>query len=262
MTLDVGTLEAFYDSPLGALSQRLIGRVIRARWENGSGLTMAALGYGLPYLDSFRFEARRCVAFMPAEQGVIFWPGGDRCAVALVEAQVMPLPDSSVDRLLVAHVVEFAEQPDALLEEAWRVMAPEGRIMVIVPSRRGIWARADSTPYGHGLPYSKTQLRDLLHRTDFSPIFWGQALYAPPMARRFVSRSAPAIERLGSALSMPFAGVHIVEALKQIHRPVGNRPITRTAVLPRGPALVPSAHCQIPRDPGGFEIPLNANHAV
>ena len=55
-------------------------------------------------------------------------------------------------------------------------------MIVIVPSRRGVWARTDSTPYGQGLPYSKSQLRDLLHRADFSPIFWGEALYAPPVA--------------------------------------------------------------------------------
>ena len=92
---------------------------------------------------------------MPAEQGVVIWPGGGRCSAALVDTQMLPLPDGSVDRLLLAHALEAADRPDALLEELWRITAPEGRIIVIVPSRRGVWARADSTPYGQGLPYSK-----------------------------------------------------------------------------------------------------------
>lgn len=115
-------------------------------------------------------------------------------------------------------------------------------MIAIVPSRRGVWARADSTPYGQGLPYSKSQLRDLLHKADFSPIFWGEALYAPPVAKPFMMRSAPAIERVGAALGLPFAGVHIVEAMKQVHRPVSVRAVARPRLRPMKPALAPGAH--------------------
>ena len=144
--------------------------------------------------------------------------------------------------------LEAADRPNALLEELWRITAPEGRIIVIVPSRRGVWARTDSTPYGQGLPYSKSQLRDLLHRAEFSPIFWGEALYAPPVTRPFMIRSAPTIERVGAVLGMPFAGVHIVEAIKQVHRPVGVRAVARARPAPLKPVLAPSArrerHCE------------------
>ena len=157
---------------------------------------------------------------------------------------MLPLPDGSIDRLMLAHALEAADRPDALLEELWRITAPEGRILVIVPSRRGVWARADSTPYGQGLPYSKSQLRDLLHRAEFSPIFWGEALYAPPVARPFMIRSAPAIERAGAALGFPFAGVHIVEAIKQVYRPVGVRAVARARLAPLKPVLASSAHRQ------------------
>ncbi len=57
----------------------------------------------------------------------------------------------------------------------------------------------------------------------FSPVFWGEALYAPPFRRRFFVNWAPAIERLGAAFGLPFAGVQIVEATKQVYRPVGVR---------------------------------------
>jgi SAM-dependent methyltransferase len=246
MPLDVLSLQSFYASPLGRVTHRLIGRVIRERWDRGAGLCFAAVGYGAPYLERFRDSARRCLAFMPAEQGVVIWPEAGRCAAALVDAQMLPLRDGSIDRLLIAHALEAADRPGALLEELWRVAAPEGRMIAIVPSRRGVWARSDSTPYGQGLPYSKSQLRDLLHKADFSPIFWGEALYAPPVAKPFLMRSAPAIERVGAALGAPFAGVHIVEAIKQVHRPVGIRAIARPRLAPLKPALAPGAHRQCP----------------
>ena len=175
MPLDVYHLQSFYDSPLGELSRRLVGRVIRARWQDAAGLSVAALGFGSPYLDRFRGTAARCIALMPAQQGVLIWPEAGRCSCALVEAQMLPLPDASVDRLLLAHALEAAERPEALLEELWRITAPEGRVILVVPSRRGVWARVDGTPYGQGLPYSRGQLRDLLQRALFSPIFLGRS---------------------------------------------------------------------------------------
>ena len=118
MPLDVLSLQSFYGSPLGGVARRLIGRVIRERWTSSAGLSIAAVGYGAPYLERFRDGARRCLALMPAEQGVVVWPEAGRCAAALVDAQMLPLPDGSIDRLLLAHALEAADRPDALLEES------------------------------------------------------------------------------------------------------------------------------------------------
>lgn len=242
MPVDAEHLRDFYELPLGDLARRLIGRIVRARWLEAAGLTVAALGYGAPYLDRFRDSAGRCLALMPAAQGAAVWPESERCASALVSSAMLPLPDNSVDRLLIAHALEAAERPAELLEEVWRVVAPEGRILVVVPSRRGVWARVDRTPFGYGLPYSRTQLRELLVGAVLSPVFWGEALFAPPIEQRTVIRFAPTLERMGSAFGLPFAGVLVVEAIKQVHRPVGVHalPRPRRAAV-TAPVLAPSA---------------------
>ena len=240
LSLDVNDLLTFYASPLGEVARRLVGRVVRSRWDNCSGLAVAALGYGAPFLERYREEARRCLVLMPAEQGVAVWPSTGRSSSALVDMLMLPLPDASIDRILVVHALEMTDDAYGLLEEVWRIMAPGGRTILVVPSRRGVWARIDATPFGQGQPYSKTQLRELLQRALFSPVFWGEALYAPPIARNFVVRSAPGIERIGSAFGLPFAGVHIVEAIKQVYRPVGVRRTARARFAPLRPALAPS----------------------
>ena len=244
MPLDVNDLLAFYSSPLGEVSRRLIGRVLRARWDNCSQLSVLGLGYGGPYLERFRDEAQRVLAFMAAEQGVVNWPASGRSASALVEPDMLPLPESSIDRVLIVHGLETAEHPSAVLEEVWRILNPGGRLIVVAPSRRGVWARVDGTPFGQGQPYSKTQLRELMRAALFSPLFWGEALYAPPFRRRFFINSATAMERLGAALGLPFAGVHIVEATKQVYRPVGVRRVARREALALPPGLAPAAHRQ------------------
>ena len=119
------------------------------------------------------------------------------------------------------------------------MLAPEGRALIIVPSRRGVWARVDGTPFGQGQPFSKTQLRDLIRDTVFSPIYWGEALYMPPLTSRFMLNSAVPIERVGAALGLPFAGVHVVEAIKQVYRPVSVRRVQRHPVVALRPTLRP-----------------------
>ena len=241
MDLDVNDLTAFYASPLGEVTRRLVGRVLRARWDNCRGLAILGLGYCGPYLERFREEAERTLAFMPAAQGVVHWPMTGKSASALVSADMLPLPDASIDRVLVAHALETAEHPSALLEEIWRVLAPGGRAIVVAPSRRGVWARVDGTPFGEGQPFSRGQLRELMREAQFSLVFWGEALYAPPFRRKFFLNSAPAIERLGSALGLPFAGAHIVEATKQVYRPISVRKVARRPIVAIDTALAPTA---------------------
>ena len=68
------------------------------------------------------------------------------------------MPSGFADRLIVAHGLESCERPAALFEEIWRVLAPGGKAIFLVPNRAGIWARRDATPFGYGSPYSIGQL--------------------------------------------------------------------------------------------------------
>ena len=98
----------------------------------------------------------------------------------------------------------------------------------------------DTTPFGHGRPYSRSQITALLRETWFTPTGWGEALYVPPIARGWFLRSAVAWERTGATISAPFAGVHIVEATKQVYRAIPARRERRRLVPALEPALAPS----------------------
>src|SRR5919198_5454628 len=234
MSLDVVVLRIFYAQPLGVVARRFVGRGVRARWPDLRGQRVVGIGYPTPYLGLFREEAERCLAFMPAAQGVVKWPSAQPTLAALVEDTELPLVDAAVDRVLIVHGLEMADDVVALLREAWRVLAAGGRLLAVVPNRRGVWARMDTTPFGHGRPYSREQITQLLRETWFTPTGWGEALYVPPIARSWFLRSAGAWERTGASLSAPFAGVHIVEATKQVYRAIPAREKPRLV-----PALEP-----------------------
>jgi len=244
MSLDVVDLKSFYAGALGRVARRFVGATLRQRWPDCVGLTVVGLGYATPFLGAWRDQAVRALAFMPGEQGVISWPKEGPNAAALVDAAMTPLPDGCVDRLLMIHALENAVDPEELLSEAWRILSPGGRMIAIAPNRRGLWARLDTTPFGQGRPYSRSQMRELMRKTLFSPIYAGEALYMPPFERGLVLRTAGAFERVGAALSLPGAGVHIVEATKQLYRPLvararGRRPAPalEPVFAPRGRAI-------------------------
>src|SRR6202140_2580953 len=240
MSIDVVDLRNFYGQRLGVVARRFVGRGIRALWGNTAGQRVLGVGYATPYLGLFREEAERCLAFMPAGQGVLKWPTSRPALSALVDENELPLVDAAVDRVLLVRGLEMSADPAELLREAWRVLAAGGRLLAVVPNRRGVWARMDTTPFGYGRPYSRTQITQLLRDTWFTPTGWGEALYVPPIPRGWFLRSAVAWERTGATLSSPFAGVHIVEATNQVYRAIPARREKRRLVPVLQPVLAPS----------------------
>jgi SAM-dependent methyltransferase len=240
MSLDVVDLRNFYGQRLGGVARRFVGRGVRTMWRNETGQRVLGIGYATPYLGLFREEAERCLAFMPMTQGVVKWPTERPTLASLVDPFDMPLSDSSMDRVLLVHALEMSEDAGALLREVWRVLNAGGKLLAVVPNRRGLWARMDTTPFGHGRPYSRTQIVQLLRDAWFTPTSWGEALYMPPISRGWFLRSSSAWERTGHALWGPFAGVHLVEATKQVYRAIPARRERRQLVPELKPALVPT----------------------
>ena len=217
MWMDAIDLRDFYATSLGQMARSVIRRRIRAIWPDVRGLNVLGFGYATPYLNPFRGEAARVVALMPASQGVLHWPPEGGGLTTLVEESELPFPDLSVDRVLLVHALECAEQVRPMMREIWRVLAGGGRLLVVVPNRTGIWARFERTPFGHGRPYSPGQLSRLLRETLFTSVQSQAALFVPPVRSRMVLSSAGALEKVGERGFSTFAGVIMGEAMKQIY---------------------------------------------
>src|SRR5438067_5202745 len=148
MTIDVIDLRDFYSQRLGSVARRLINRGIRARWPNAEGQRVLGLGYPTPYLGLFREDSERCIAFMPAAQGVLKWPTARPTLATLVDEFSLPLPDAAVDRILLVHALEMSDDPEGLLREVWRGLAPSRRrVGGVCPPRRG-GGRRPAPPLG------------------------------------------------------------------------------------------------------------------
>jgi SAM-dependent methyltransferase len=217
MRPDVLDLQGFYNSRQGQLVRRLVGRQIRTLWPDVSNSRILGFGYATPFLGPLAETAERVCVVMPRGQGVARWPTERANLTLLATEEELPLADRSIDRVLVVHALESAEQGRRMLREVWRVLADGGQALIVVPNRRGLWCLSESTPFGHGQPFSTSQLKGVLRSTLFVPRESAMALFVPPLRSRVILRTALAWERVGLRWAQHFAGVLLMVAEKQIY---------------------------------------------
>ena len=233
---DVVDLRDFYLSPLGQVARRMIRRGVRTVWPDLHDMRLLGIGYTTPFLSALSADTERTVAVMPATLGVLGWAPNGGNVVTLADEGELPFADYSVDRVVLVHGLETSDEARPMLKEIWRVLAGGGRLLVIAPNRRGIWARVDGTPFGSGRPYTVSQLSQLLRDEQFTPTGSHAALFVPPTVSRMVLRSAPAWERIGKRWFPTVAGLVMVEAGKQIYaKPIAARAPRRRLVYQPAP---------------------------
>ncbi|MFN7389582.1 class I SAM-dependent methyltransferase [Brevundimonas sp.] len=242
-------LRAFYGEPKGALVRRLLANRLEDAWGEAEGCDVLGIGYATPWLDAF-VGARRVIAAMPGGQGVELWPSIGKNRTLLVDDRCLPFAAGTFDRVLLVHALEEADDPTLLLTEAVRALAPAGRIILAAAARGGMWARAESTPFGHGRPFTRGQLERLVRAVGLEPTAWSQTLYVPPWTP--ILGLADGFEQVGRRVAPGFAGVILLEATRQAYaraRPSGHGARVRVATG----TLQPQPATRSPRDGDGVE---------
>jgi SAM-dependent methyltransferase len=236
MAIDARETAEFYATDLGALTSRLLRQILLDIWPNCTGLSLLGLGYAGPYLRLWREQSARAISLSPIQLGPAPWPTGRASLACCAEEDALPFPDMSFDRILLIHGLEQAENARRSLREAWRLLKDDGRLIAVVPNRRGLWAYAESTPFGHGQPYSEGQLARLLTSLFFTVEKQQPALFAPPLHWRVNLKTFHLWEKTGNIIAPQLAGLTIAEASKDLHAimPVKRRPARRRVLVDAG----------------------------
>lgn len=230
--MDIVDLREYYANSLGKATQRLIAAKLQGQLPKDPEATVLGLGFATPYLDQTGEKTTRQLAFMPARRGVIHWPELGPVCSTLVDELDLPLGDNAVDVALLVHCLEFTDSPEDLLQEIWRVLTPQGKLLLIVPNRSSLWAMRDVSPFGHGQPFLRSQLLGLLKTAQFSISKFQYALFMPPYQKLAGTALARIAEKFGDAANLrSISGVLIVEAQKQVYAYAPGHKIKRA--LPR-----------------------------
>ena len=217
MRLDVNNLDSFYSNlGLGKIVKDVISSLLLEYCKNTKDKNIVGYGFLAPVAETFRRNAERLTLLMPGSQGVIYWPDNESNVSVLCEENLWPLPSGKTDYIISLHGLEFSENITALLNECWRVLAPGGKALFIVPNRLGLWCRTEVTPFGSGRPYTVSQLESQLLKHSFSICKTRSALFSMPSDAKFSLKSSKFLEGLGKKVfPIQAGGIILVEVSKQ-----------------------------------------------
>ncbi len=184
---------------------------------------------------------------------------------------VRPLDDESSDDVAVARVGDI----QSALDGGETVLGVIGHLnsgqtlaamdlykdmplLVVTPTRAGLWSQIDRSPFYQGHPYSAGQLAGLLRANMFAPMQQTRALFMPPTHSRLALRMAPTVERFGRRWLGRFAGVSVIEAGKQLYAGIAerNQSAERAVVRPKL-RIASSRDTQAARNSGDGEAPAS-----
>lgn len=238
MYFSVSDLQDFYTSDIGNISQGILQSHINEFWPDMHGLRVLGCGYAYPYLDDLCKGSERYIAMTTPRMGAIEWCANQKNTSFISNELNIPIEGSSIDRILLVHHLEYCDHLRESLQEIWRVLKPNGRLLVVVPNRMGVWSRADWSPFGHGHPFTASQLCTYLRDNKFIQERHKAALFVPPMPDSpIMMKSANLIERMAGNIFPFVAGVHMMEASKQIYANI-DKTGTGSAVLAKTKALL------------------------
>ncbi len=242
MRQPAATLEAFYQSRLGQCAARLISERMTSLWGSCEGQRVLGIGYPSPLLPLWQDEAASCIGVVPEEIGEVRLTSERGQSLCLAPEQRLPFPEGLFDRVFLLHALEEADSPRQLLREAWRVLAPEGRIVVAVTNRRSLWSLVDSEPFGHGRPWTRRQMVNFLNDSLFQVTASTTAVHLPPLDWRLITAASKSWERAGDLVLPGLGGVVLVEAVKRLYsKPSGSAaaPVTKAVKAGKPKPVMP-----------------------
>lgn len=230
---DVQTVADFYSRKRGSVAAGQLRRRLQGIWPDLQGQSILGLGHASPFLPLWHHQARLCI---DASTSIAATPLQPDC---LVQDDALPFPDQTFDRVLMTHALENATHAPRMLHAAWRVLRNDGRLLIVVPNRTGLWAHIEATPFADGTPYSTGRIARLLQRCLFRVEQLQGALYFPPSQLRSVLRAGPVLESAGRFLTPRLAGVLVIEAVKDMYAahpaaPAARQVRFRSVLMPAG----------------------------
>ena len=133
----------------------------------------------------------------------------------------MPFASSSVDVLVLPHVLDFCADPHQVLREAQRVLVPEGRILISGFNPFSLWG-ARRWLGKRNIPWAGNFIRlprvkDWLSLLNFRIRTSAMGAYIPPAKQRQWQKRFLRLESAGDRWWPGLGAIYFLEATKQVY---------------------------------------------
>ena len=160
MAAKVEILKDFYESHCGKLACQIIRSKLKKLWPSVHREKIMGYGFPQPYLPLFT-ETNTCATFMPASLGAMNL-GKEP---VLCEDDALPARLEFFDRIIAVHGIEHTESMEKVFDQFWRVLSPNGKLIIIVPNKDGFWHK--SPPFDISRTYIKSHVIAHLQHAKF-----------------------------------------------------------------------------------------------
>lgn len=194
-----------------------LGRYVQAREQAYFDHTVAdifgfnAVQVGLPqhpFLAQSRIPTRFTVDYDPP-------------ADVIADPHELPFAESSVDLIVLPHALEFTDDPHLMLREAYRVVRPEGQIVIAgfnpfsLYGMKRYFGRAQTPPW-NGSFIGLYRVKDWLSLLGFDVTGGRLDAYAPPFASEKWLQRFRFFESAGDRWWPIAGGIYFLRATKRV----------------------------------------------
>lgn len=242
MRQSAATLEAFYATRLGRAGAERLGQRMFDLWGASEGQSVLAVGFPAPVMRIWQDTARTCVGAVEAEIGETKIVGQRGGVLARIRDDRLPFNDGAFDRIVLLHALEESDNPRRLLREIWRILAPEGRVIVAAANRMSFWSLSEASAFGHGRPWTRRQLSQFMADSLFQVTASTTAVHMPPLNWSLITAASKSWERAGEVLTPGLGGVVLVEASKRLYAKPGGGAgavVTKAVKASKGASRLP-----------------------
>lgn len=135
---------------------------------------------------------------------------------------MLPFANNSVDVVVLPHTLDFAQDSLAVIEEAYRVLIPEGRLLLFGFNpyslwRLKSWTHRKESPIPLGCDFkSLGSIKKELHRLEFQILEQDHFLFQPPMKNIQLMEKLGFLNKLSRFGLKGLSGVYFIEAQKKV----------------------------------------------
>ncbi|MEO7744074.1 MAG: methyltransferase domain-containing protein [Usitatibacter sp.] len=134
----------------------------------------------------------------------------------------LPFATQSIDLVLLPHVLEFSDEPHAILREVDRVMMPEGRLVIVGFNPWSLWGLKSALGFSRnqypwdGRFVSLPRVKDWLALLGFDVNAGRLIAYAPPFDSEKLRRRFGFMEPAGDRWWAVGGAVYMLQAVKRV----------------------------------------------
>lgn len=212
MWIKIQDLKNWYQTEVGRMAKRVLRRKLRRLLPVQPPEKVLVMGYGFPYMRLFLNSD--VVHLCPESIGCMRFPESGQNKAFAAYPDELPFKEDTFDYIFMAHGLEFSDNPHKVMEETWRVLKAQGKLLVMAPNRLSPWSRIEETPFAKGKPYSSRELTELFKSSDYQMTQSAFGLYFPPSSSKFLLKFFDLFEKAGERWFALMGGVLMMEAKK------------------------------------------------